>query len=65
MNEFKLCALVGVSAFTVVEAETLEEAIEEAESRAVRLQRGPGDRGYNESWIIDEADGITTDISEE
>jgi len=65
MPKFKLSALVGVSAFTVVEAETLEEAIEEAESRDVRLQLGPGDRGRNESWIIDEADGMPMDISEE
>lgn len=52
--------MVGVSAFTVVEANTLKEAIEIAKSRPVVIwSRGESNR---EAWVITDADGEPTDI---
>jgi hypothetical protein len=51
-----------VSAFTEVQAETLEEAIKIANSRDVVLG-GPGSGAYpDESWVIEDADGAPSDI---
>jgi hypothetical protein len=62
MPKFKLSSHVTVSAYTEVEADTLEEAIKISERRDVVLG-GPGSGAYpDESWIIDDADGAPTDI---
>lgn len=60
MKKFKLVGHVTVSAYTEVEAETLEEALAEASERAVVI--GGFRSGYSprEEWIIDEADGEVT-----
>ena len=64
MPVFKLSCLVGVSAYTEVEAETLEDAIEEAKRREVVIG-GPRSGYYpEESWIIEDADGEPTEIRE-
>ena len=59
MPMFRLMAHVTVTAWTDVEAETLEEAIEIAEERDVVLS-GYGES--DESWIIDEGDGSPENI---
>jgi hypothetical protein len=60
--KFKLTCQVTVSAYTEVEADTLEEAIEEAKAREVVLE-GPGSRAdVTQQWVIDEADGECTNI---
>ena len=59
-EDFDLSCVVGVSAFTVVEANTLKEAIEIAKSRPVVIwSRGESNR---EAWVITDADGEPTDI---
>ncbi len=58
---FQLEALVTVSAYTEVEAESLEEAISMAESRPVThgsdMSVGPAT-----DWIVDDMDGMPTNI---
>ena len=62
MPKFELSCSVTVSAYTTVEAETLEKAIQIAEGRQVVLG-GPGcGESEDESWIIEEADGSPADI---
>jgi hypothetical protein len=60
MPKFRLAAQVTVSAYTTVEAKTLDDAIAQAINRTVHL---PGS-GYTEGlyWMIDEADGSPDDI---
>ncbi len=57
MPEFNLVCAVTVSAYTTVDAETLEEAIEVSETRMVVI----GDSGSGEdeltAWVILDADG--------
>ena len=60
MASFELSCVVAVSAYTVVEADTLEEAIEIAKSRQVVI-RGRGESDHD-AWMIDEADGEPMDI---
>jgi hypothetical protein len=62
MPIFNLSSAITVSAFTVVEADTLEAAIEIAEGRqAVIGGINSGESKY-ESWIVEEADGEPQDI---
>lgn len=62
MPKFKLGAVVTVSAYTTVEADTEEEAREIAEGRDVTLG-GIGSGVYeDESWIIDDPDGVPEGI---
>ena len=62
MAKFNLSAAVTVSAFTVVEAETLEEAIEIAEGREVCLHFNGSGTDPREVWCVEDADGDATDI---
>lgn len=63
MPKFRLGAKVTVSAYTVVEAATPEEAIRIAGSRDAQIG-GNGSGAYeDESWIIDDADGAPEDIN--
>lgn len=64
MPLFKLNAHVTVSAYTEVEAETLEQAIEEARSRSVEI--GDERSGYSpsEHWLVTEADGEPMEITQ-
>lgn len=57
MPIFNLSCSVTVSAYTEVEADTLEEAIEEAEGRDVAIGRLHTGNEPNEVWIIEDADG--------
>jgi hypothetical protein len=62
MPKFHLADHITVSAYTVVEAETIEDAIKTAEGRLAVIG-GPGS-GYedDEHWIIEEADGEVENI---
>ena len=62
MKLFKLKAKVTVTAYTKVNAETLEEAIKIAEKREPIIDRiGLGPVEY---WVVEDADGMPYDISE-
>lgn len=57
MATYKLGAEVTVSAYTIVEAETLEEAIEIAKGREAAIGLLHTTNDPNEQWIIEDADG--------
>lgn len=59
---FNLEAMVPVSAYTIVEASSLEEAIRIAEDRDVVIFNGRCGEDAKEVWIIEEADGSPEDI---
>lgn len=63
MPKYSLSCRVTVSAYTNVEADSLEEAIEAAVNREVVLS-GRGGEDADEEWIIDDADGLPEDIHE-
>lgn len=56
MPQFNLSATVTVSAYTMVEAETLEEAINIAKSREA-VNGALGGHSEKDVWIVDEIDG--------
>lgn len=62
MPVFILGCKVTVSAYTEVEAATLEEAIAEAKCRDVVIGGLHTGNEPDESWIIDDADGSPEDI---
>lgn len=62
MSEFNLTCEVTVSAYTVVEADSLEEAIKVAEDRDVVIGGACSGESEHYSWIIEEADGGPTNI---
>lgn len=63
MPKFRLSCAVTVSAYTEVQAKSLEEAIEIAEARQVVLSLGVGcGAAPEEDWVIDAADGVPCDI---
>jgi hypothetical protein len=62
MPRFRLSADVTVSAFTIVEADTLEAAIAIAEDRAAVIGGIGTGEDENENWIIEEADGLPKNI---
>lgn len=64
MATYTLGAVVGVSAYTVVEADSLEEAIKEAKDREPVIGGNGSGTDENEQWIIDDADGTPSDIHE-
>lgn len=62
MPTYNLSAKVTCSIFTTVEAETLDDAIEEAEGRSIVLG-GVGSGADEESeWVLEEADGMPENI---
>ena len=65
MAKYRMSAAVTVSAYTEVEAETLEEAIEIAEERDCQLGFNGCGYDYSSSWLIDDADGMPTNITGE
>lgn len=62
MAQYQLAAKVTVSAYTTVEADSLEEAIKLASSRHVALESS-GELS-SETWIVEEADGSAEGITE-
>lgn len=63
MKTFHLAGTVTVSAYTTVEADTLEEAIRIAEHRPVEFAGGPHRR--SEWWLVEDIDGSPTEIEAE
>lgn len=63
--KFRLNCAVTVSASTVVEADTLEKAIEIAEEREMVVGGITNGTDENFQWVVDEIDGSPTDIREE
>jgi hypothetical protein len=61
-TKFKLSCEVTVSAFTEIEAETLEEAIEEAALREIVIGGPNSGADESESWVIEDADGEPENI---
>lgn len=64
MAEYELSAVVGVTAYTIVEADSLDEAIEIAGHRSAVIGGTGTGSDDREQWIIDDADGEPTDIHE-
>ena len=65
MPIFNLLAQVTVSAYTKVEANTLEEAIKISEERGVVIDLWWGDDRAKEAWIIEDVDGLPQNIHDE
>lgn len=64
MPKFKLSGVVTISISTVVEAETIEEAIEIAESRDIQAAEWSPEDQMNHVWISSEYDGVASKITE-
>ncbi len=62
MPKFQLTCDVTVSAFTIVEADTLQEAIEIAEDRTPVIGGIGTGEDSDENWVIEEADGLPKNI---
>lgn len=62
--KFHLSAAFTVSAYTTVEAETLDEAMAIARSRAGVIGGNGSGAQATESWIIEDVDGEPQDIHE-
>jgi hypothetical protein len=65
MAKFLMSAAVTVSAYTEVEAETLEEAIEIASDRTCELSFNGCGYEADDCWLIEYADGSPYDITGE
>jgi len=65
MKKWNMSAAVAVSAYTVVEAETLKEAIEIAEGRDVVQGGVCSGADKHEEWVAGEPDGEAYDITGE
>jgi hypothetical protein len=66
MKEFNLTAKITITAFTTIEAESLEEAIKLANERQdmMSIASNNGDTP-DVSWMIEELDGVPYDIKSE
>lgn len=64
MATFKLNGYVKVSVYTEVEADTLEDAINIAESREIERYRLGDKSQVKDAWVNDEYDGEVTEITE-
>ncbi len=62
MPIYKMTAMVGVSAYTEVEANTKADALEIAQDREVVIGGARSGHDVRESWIIEEADGMAQEI---
>lgn len=65
MPEFTFAAEVTVSAMTVVEADTLADALRIAQTRGVVIGGLSSGADNTEDWIIDDADGEPVNIRQE
>lgn len=62
MAKFHLSCMVTVSAYTVVTADSIDEAIREAAERQAVIGGSGSGADETESWVIEEADGSPRDI---
>jgi hypothetical protein len=60
--KFRLSCQVTVSAYTEVDADSLDEAIQAATGREVVIGGLHSGTRADESWVIDDADGEATNI---
>lgn len=65
MPRYNLTCAVTVSAYTTVEADSLELAIEEAEQRGMAMRFNGSAAEPDELWCVDEIDGEPLDIAGE
>ena len=63
MTKFALSCVVTVGAYTYVEAESLAEAIEIAETREVVFHTTNSGTDPDESWCVEEPDGAPMEIT--
>ena len=61
---FKLGCQVTVSAYTEIEASSLEDAIREAKGREIVIGGPHSGTDATEQWIIEDADGAACNIHE-
>jgi hypothetical protein len=62
MPQFKLFATVSVSAFTTVEADSAQAALDIALGREVVLGGNGSGNDSSDNWIIEDGDGEPFDI---
>lgn len=65
MPTYTLSCTVTVSAYTTVEADSLEAAIEAANDRPVELHFNGSGTDSNEVWCVEEADGEPENVTGE
>lgn len=65
MATYNLSCIVTVSAYTIVEADSLEEAIEKAKVRSVELHFNGSGTDPDEVWCIEDADGEPENVTGE
>ncbi len=61
--EYRLTAEITVSAYTTVEADSLEQALKIAEDREAEIKEGSSDP--SEYWLVEEIDGVPRNIRNE
>lgn len=62
MPKYRFTGTVTISVVTEVEADTYEEALEEAEGRETEIGPPPTPHTEEEAWTTDELDGVVYDI---
>lgn len=62
MPKFTLHATITVSAYCVVEAATLEEAVKKSEDLPAELSFNGSGNSAEDAWLVEEADGMPTNI---
>jgi len=66
MKKFELTAKITITAFTTIEAETLEEAIEKANNRHDMMSIASNNADTpDDVWMIEELDGMPYEIKAE
>lgn len=65
IKTFKFAGKVTISVYTTVEAETLEDALEIANEKALMDITHTGGATEETEWMADELDGEVFDIHEE
>lgn len=65
MTIFKLGCHVTVSAYTEIDADTLEDAMAEAADREMAIGGNGSGMDADEYWIVDDIDGAPENIHDE
>lgn len=64
-KKFNLSAEVTISIYTIVEAETLEEAIELSGEREIETGQFNTEEQRESAWVADDYDGVPQNIKQE